>query len=363
MALSDEFRINELKKGGSSAIKSKDDRGVHTYYSYVETDGESAGNIELPKYNNIELKKAVDLIVDELIPQSSEDALLTVKKKVYDDLLAQLLAERARVVELNEEIGRLNVDISELQSLIDLLRSEVDIAKLSEAALQTEFLSLNEKYTTLIEDFQSALTKGILESIERASLYAQVVGLQTQVQSLSEQLFGKTAKIQQGAKAALSFTVRVIGNSNLPGSDIIVRDKRDKSELPAMIKGSTIEIYNFTKKDIEVAWRIPNDGVISGFFSAVLRTGERNDILNSIKPSKITVRAGATIFIPVLDPTNFTFIDAKKINDLIFGTDREFTTSIIFEAKPLQGQIIRSDDSVTLSYTIQKQVGARYTGE
>ena len=79
MAIDNQFRIDELISKGSRAIVSKDEvTGNHTFiqgskevindpYPHLkgERDGEQVGRIEKPKYNEDQLTKAVDTVVDE----------------------------------------------------------------------------------------------------------------------------------------------------------------------------------------------------------------------------------------------------------------------------------------------------------
>ena len=130
MALSDRFRIDELVKKGSKAIdrdgsgnitvrkrngkerkrelkkevkpygsepirgkkvkdKFKSDLNEVDNTPNVEQTsfgGETSGYIERPKYNEEELKKAVDVKVDELIKPPKKQRGEYVKKLIYDEL-------------------------------------------------------------------------------------------------------------------------------------------------------------------------------------------------------------------------------------------------------------------------------------
>ena len=54
------------------------------------------------------------------------------------------------------------------------------------ASAEDELQISNDKYVTLVKDFQNALSKGIREGIERVSLEAQIRGLQAEKQTFNE---------------------------------------------------------------------------------------------------------------------------------------------------------------------------------
>ena len=202
MAIDNQFRIGELISSGSRAIVSKDEvSGNHTFtigskevistpYEHIkgERDGELTGRIEKPKYDESELKKAVDTEVDELIVAPREPGPDVVPKSLYDDL-RRLYDERGvRINELESLVSSLQSEIETLKSEIESLLIQVDALSLQTAAAQNEAQATNDRYTTLLQDFSSAIVKSTKEGIERVSLKAQTEGLIAQKESLREQL-------------------------------------------------------------------------------------------------------------------------------------------------------------------------------
>ena len=202
MAIDNQFRIDELISKGSRAIVSKDEvSGNHTFtigskqivddpYPHIkgERDGELTGRIEKPKYDESELKKAVDTDVDELIGPPKKEKPPVVPKPLYDDL-KRLYDERGvRINDLESLVSDLQSEVATLKSEIETLLIQVDALSLQTAAAQNEAQTTNDRYTLLLQDFSSAIVKSTKEGIERVSLKAQTEGLIAQKESLREQL-------------------------------------------------------------------------------------------------------------------------------------------------------------------------------
>ena len=211
MAIDNQFRIGELINSGSRAIISKDEvSGNHTFtigskqivdnpYPHIkgERDGEQIGKIEKPKYNEAELVKAVDTVVDELIGPPKKVKPPVVPKPLYDDL-RRLYDERGvRINELEAKVLELESIIAELRALIESLQIQLDAAKLQQAVAENQSQQINEQYVALLQDFSQAVIKSTKEGIERVSLKAQTEGLIAQKESLRMQIQAITAIVSQ----------------------------------------------------------------------------------------------------------------------------------------------------------------------
>ena len=232
MALNDRFRIDELVKKGSKAVdkdiskgivvRKKDGKEVRpvskkeikpygvdpirgkqknpkiktdllepdTVYNEEQTSfaGETVSSIERPIYNEDELKKAVDVEVDELLKKPKEARTRYVKEQLYNNKLREIQDLNNRIKGLTEDINRVTNENSSLQSQIDDLTGRLEAAEERLVAAQLEFDSLLGRYETLLADFQNAVIKGTKEGIERVSLTAQVRGLGAQKETLASQL-------------------------------------------------------------------------------------------------------------------------------------------------------------------------------
>ena len=202
MAIDNQFRISELISSGSRAIISKDDTSsTHTFiqgskevvnepYPHLkgERDGETTGRIEKPKYNEEELKKAVDIVVDELIAPPKKPQPDVVPRELYDDLRKELNEALAEINKLETENANLKSEIETLKSQLEALKIQLDVAKLQQAVAENRAQQIQQQYAALLEDFTQAVIKSTKEGIERVSLESQVRGLQAQKETLKQQI-------------------------------------------------------------------------------------------------------------------------------------------------------------------------------
>jgi hypothetical protein len=189
MSLQNEFRVSELISSGSAAITSQDSEGNHIFYVKPipeDFDGQTSGYVERPKYNEDELKKAVDVEVDELIPAVPREQPKVVPQKTYDNLQALYSGSLAQVRNLEIQLNNANGEIQRLTTENENLVTQIDVERLLRATAENELDITNDKYVTLVQDFQNSLSKGIREGIERVSLEAQLRGLQAEKQTFSE---------------------------------------------------------------------------------------------------------------------------------------------------------------------------------
>jgi len=189
MSLQNEYRLSELISSGSAVITSQNSEGNHTFYvkpTNEDFDGETSGYVERPKYNEEELKKAVDVEVDELIPSAPKEQPKVVPQKTYDNLQGLYSGSLAQVRNLENELNAANGEIQRLTTENENLTTQIDVERLLRATVENELDITNDKYVTLVQDFQNALSKGIREGIERVSLEAQIRGLQAEKQTFNE---------------------------------------------------------------------------------------------------------------------------------------------------------------------------------
>jgi len=211
MAIDNQFRIDELISKGSRAIVSKDEvTGNHTFvqgskevindpYPHLkgERDGEQVGRIEKPKYNEDQLTKAVDTVVDELIGPAKKPQPDVVPRELYDDLRSLYNESLSRINELERQVSDLQAQVEQLLSQIEALQIELDAARIQQAVAENQAQQTNEQYIALLQDFSQAVIKSTKEGIERVSLKGQVEGLIAQKESLREQLKATLAIVGQ----------------------------------------------------------------------------------------------------------------------------------------------------------------------
>lgn len=232
MGLKDRFRIDELVKKGSKAIPRnkrgdivvrKQDgkqrkitspkpqkpygeeliRGKQTVPKYKweeiepleETNvnqesfsGETSGYIEVPKYDEDELKKAVDIKVDELIKPKKEKRGDFIPRKRFTDLQSQYNDAQKQIKNLTEDLQNEKAKVGSLEASVASLQTDNNSLTTQLEAKQLDLEVSLANYDKVLTDFQTSLIKGTKEGIERASLSAQAQGLQAQKETLQAQL-------------------------------------------------------------------------------------------------------------------------------------------------------------------------------
>ena len=150
--------------------------------------GETSGYVEKPKYNEEELQKAIDVEVDELIKTPKPKKPEYILKSKYDLLQLKLDVAIDKITLLESDLNTALSQIETLNSTISELELNIDLAKLQEASAQNETQVANDRFATLLGDFQNSIVNGSKEGIERVSLNAQVRGLQAQKKTLQQLL-------------------------------------------------------------------------------------------------------------------------------------------------------------------------------
>jgi len=206
MALDNKLRVSELVQSGSRAIISEDPISkTHTFidggttivskssvepYEHIEgeRDGELTNYIEKPKYDEGQLKKAVDTVIDELIVPPPPPSPPVVPKPVYDDLLERYNQAISDLAAANDTIRNLQAQVSQLQGEIRSLRQQLDAAQVARAIAENQLQQQASSFGELSSKFSQAIIKGTKEASARVSLQAQVEGLTAQKDTLREQI-------------------------------------------------------------------------------------------------------------------------------------------------------------------------------
>ena len=276
MALSDRFRINELVKKGSSAIKrdssnnivvsktnKKENRAINKKEapfgskpirgkqisprfksdlnevddSFVQEqtsfDGETSGYIEKPKYNEEELQKAIDVKVDELIKKEKKEKGEFVKKILLTNLQDKFNKQTDVLEDLRNKYNTALSKIDGLESENISLQQQLDASLQQKAVSDNQNSIINDRYGALLADFQNSIIKGTKEAVERVSLTAQVRGLQAQKISLLEQIKLKDR----------------------------IEEQEDAQQETAAILASLTGPPNSYEQKGDYAWKIPEDAI------------------------------------------------------------------------------------------------------
>jgi len=178
MALSNEFILSELIKSGSAALRQETTQdGTIVVNTSIDTDGSTFGYVERPVYNEEQLSKAVDVVVDELISAPDVERPAVVLKTIYDDLLERYNQALREIRKLEEDIDDLNVENEGLRNQIQILETDIDLEKLLRASAENEREATLETLQSITLDFQISLSKGTRDAVERVSREASIQGL------------------------------------------------------------------------------------------------------------------------------------------------------------------------------------------
>jgi hypothetical protein len=186
--LKNEALISELLRSGSSAIKTKNEFGVHIFSGSIENDGIISGQLTKPKYNQQELIKALDTTIVELIdidPPLTEPTILT---STFNEA-TKSVEDLTEVVEaLNDTVLRMDGKIKELEIVTQSLAIELDSRDLNVTVLENQLQGMASRVESSTIDLQNALQKATAESIQRVSLAARNLSLTQENDLLKEQL-------------------------------------------------------------------------------------------------------------------------------------------------------------------------------
>jgi len=159
-------------------------------------------NLSKPKYDEVELIKAIDVDIKELKPNIPTPNLDLVPRPLY--------TEQVNLVEdLRKQLQRLTIIVDDLSSQIITLQSQVQTEINNRLSIeQTNDVLANQidTLTGTINDFtgqiSTSLQKSVDESILRASLQSQNAGFKAQIEALIQQI-NSLNSIIEGLQAQL----------------------------------------------------------------------------------------------------------------------------------------------------------------
>jgi hypothetical protein len=355
MGLKDRFRIDELVKKGSKAIprdkrgelrvRKKDGKAIPTGYSkdnngrfapqpspfipygqqpikhpgippelkrfksdFVDTlpplksladleaqksfGGETSGFIEKPNYDENQLKRALDVKVDELIKPVKPKRGDFIPKPRYVKLENLYKQAQTQIKVITTERDTALSSIASLESQIAGLQAEANDlrAQLDAQIIETE--KATDRYTDLLKDFQTALIKGTKEGIERASLSAQVTGFQAQKETLVQQLSSQqdiVKSLQQAAVVQQQVADQVVAakenevEAAKQTSLLSLVDQRPQFQVKGTVAWAAKASNKNKKPDFPVYYddrKKGNRGVLSGMAFEWFNMGEESVTLN-----------------------------------------------------------------------------------
>lgn len=311
-------------------------------YFEATLDQDKTGFVYAPSkkrvYNTDELRKAIDVNVFELIPNSPEIELDLVPRPVYNDATRSLQLANGTITSQSVQISELQSEVANLTAVSAALDIELDSERLIRVTAEANAESLRTQFAIITDTLQGNIQRMTLEGIENSSLKARNEGqnatiesLKKQVDSLTEQLNGKNARIAEGAKAGADITVRVINKSDPKYNDLTFRGRAKDDGNGNWINGPEVEIYNFSLETQNVTITEKNISFLSGPFSAVVQPQEKVVIKFERNKGKVD--------------------DFAPSSGFGFTGDKEYTGTLEFKS---------TNGVVSLSTAVQKQRGNQW---
>jgi hypothetical protein len=326
--------LEGINTSGSSVIQ-RATQTSYTFNEYNEADGVVFGKLSNPKYNEIDLVKSVDTRIFELIPAEPPPLDDDVPRPVYNEVTQSVIDLTEEVIRLNTIVVDLTAKVSELEIVSESLRVEVDSQKILVASFENQLNQANVKISNVVVDLQNSIQKGTAEAIQRVSLTARNQSLKEQNDQYKEILEGKQAKIAEGAKVGMDFSVKSVQKGEPQFGDLTYRARAKDDGNGQWINGPDLEVYNFSKEPITITFE--EAGQTLGSFEKV--------------PSF------------TLQPKQTKLLTLKTIPSKIDDFRPSAGVTLLGDTAYKGSLNVKSQkSSVTLAVAIQKQVGTSWSG-
>jgi hypothetical protein len=222
------------------------------------------------------------------------------------------------------EIGNLQSQVSELTSISASLDVQLDNERLLRVTAESNSEQLRKQFALVNDTLQTSLQRSVLEGIDRTALQARnegqgatVQSLSKQVDSLTQQLNGKNARLAEGAKAGADITARVVEKSDPGKKDIELKNNID-NPAGKWINGPTVELFNTTLEDVTVNISMKNtEAWISGPSIVNLKPQEKVEVTLQLDINKINSLEPK--------PRSFLFFGG--------GSATEYSGTLVFKTK------------------------------
>ena len=321
-----EFELikKDLQNSGSLAAKNR----PNTYFQ-TNIEDEKGGFVYAPSkkriYNTDELKKTIDVNVVELIPDRLETELDLVPRVLYNEATRSLEIANETIASQSIVIGGLESQVSELTALSASLDVQLDNERLLRVTAESNAEQLRKQFVLVNDTMQTSLQRSVNEGIEKTGLQARNEGqnatiqsLTKQVDSLTQQINGKNARLAEGAKAGADITARVVEKSDPGKKDIELKNNIDNL-AGKWINGPTVELFNTTLEEQTVTISMKNTPAwINGPSIVNLKPQEKVEVTLQLDINRIRA----------LEPVPRTFLGIAG-----GGQATEYTGTLVFKTK------------------------------
>ena len=332
--LKNEFLLNNISKSGSLVV-SKTSENSYLFNESNDKDGVVFGKLSNPKYNENDLQKSIDTRIFELIPTEPPPLDDDVPRPVYNEVTQSVIDLTEEVIRLNTIVVDLTAKVSELEIVSESLRVDVDAQKILVASFENQLNQSNVKISSTVVDLQNSIQRGTAEAIQRVSLTARNQSLKEQNDQYKEILEGKQAKIAEGAKVGMDFSVKTVQKGEAQYGDLTYRARAKDDGNGQWINGPDLEVYNFSREPITVTFEEAGQtlGSFEKIASFTLQAKQTKLLTLKTIPSKID--------------------DFRPSAGVTLLGDTAYKGSLNVKSQK---------SSVTLSVAIQKQVGTSWSG-
>jgi len=140
------------------------------------------------KFDNVELAKAIDVEVTELIPKANKSKKNLITKDIYDTEVQIQKDLQIELDNLNSNIPLLNKEIDGLQIELEKQINERLKIEQTQDVLQNQLNTLTDLIELYSTKIAQVVQKSTDESILRTSLESQNAGLKAQIEGLIKQI-------------------------------------------------------------------------------------------------------------------------------------------------------------------------------
>ena len=315
MALGDKERAKELlEKSSSETVKYYEQNTRQIHLKVDGKDGESVAFLEVPKYVDKEIEKAIDVEVDELI-SNRKDLPDVVLKSLYDEVVADLAAANLRIEELEGNVADLTAQLASMTAQRDNEKELRIAAELALAELENLYVALSDQFQDTTLELQRAIERSTQEAVERVSLEARfeaikarlaasllAIDVAEQQTELAQQTnYLNSTLIEESGQFVWKIPVNNVTKPDFSGFYIDYGGNKSKSSTPK--NGEEVVFYNFTDSEMTVTVTRshpsgPNSGQSQSMkfpttFKISAGTGEINpDNGRTAVPGVTTIKAG-----------------------------------------------------------------------
>ena len=181
-------KLEEILSVSGSAAISKNEYNVTIVDETNPATSLVFKGLNKPKYDEVELLKAVNVSVTELAPNIPTANLDLIPKPIYDAEVTSSNELRIQNTRLQLTIDSLNNTITDLRAQVQTeINNRLTIEQTNDA-LVNQLDTLNGTIVDFTAQITTSLQKSVDESILRASLQSQNTGFKAQIKALIKQI-------------------------------------------------------------------------------------------------------------------------------------------------------------------------------